>query len=456
MDVANYLSELLGQLGEVNVPGLGYFVQSRLNGYYNEANDTFYPPKNKVQFDPQYMEDDVLIQYIADKKNISLASSRYFTEKYITNIKQEAQLKDMPLADLGWLYTDKAHIAFRPVEVMVNDASVFGYPEIKLSKLGGTSFFEQLEAHTPPSSKRFPQHEPAPEHEYLPEPELPPAPVLTDEPLSSPAAETFTAEPEIYQPEPEMQYFQPEAHRAEPEVPQPEHEIHQPIVEAYQPPVETYTHPQEEVYIPPVRPEEQEEFIFHGKNYDGNDEEEVGRSYAWIWITLIVLAVLALAAFGLYWYKPSLFDRFRGKYVAPVTIKAPVKPDTIKNLAPINDTIKDTTKKAATITDTTAKAAATVTAPAVNDTLSQIRYELLGGAFGSVEKADVAIKNYKKLGIDARILNNVPGKLYKVTLGTFFVKKEAVERKNNLINTGKISESRILIQPYYPEINPKQ
>jgi translation initiation factor RLI1 len=115
MDVAYYLSELLGQLGEVNVPGLGYFVQIRIEGYYNADDSTFYPQKNKVQFDPQIIDDDddTLAQYIADKKNISLASSRYFTSKYISNLKQEAILKDVPLADLGFLYIEGPNVTFK-------------------------------------------------------------------------------------------------------------------------------------------------------------------------------------------------------------------------------------------------------------------------------------------------------------------------------------------------------
>src|ERR1700740_3296208 len=136
MDVAYYLSELLGQLGEVNVPGLGFFVQERIEGYYNAADSTFYPPKNKVHFDQQTIDDDddTLAQYIAEKKNISLASPRYFTEKYISNLKQEAIMKDVPLADLGYLYIEGPKIIFKPADVMKNDPAVFGYSPLRLLK----------------------------------------------------------------------------------------------------------------------------------------------------------------------------------------------------------------------------------------------------------------------------------------------------------------------------------
>ena len=52
MDLSYYLSEILEQQGEVNVPGLGHFAKVRVNGYYNDDEARFYPPYNEIQFDP--------------------------------------------------------------------------------------------------------------------------------------------------------------------------------------------------------------------------------------------------------------------------------------------------------------------------------------------------------------------------------------------------------------------
>ncbi len=94
MDVSFYIGELLKQHGEISVPGLGYLVLARVSGYYNEAEGKFYPPHHLVQFDLQQIEDDdTLTQHIADVKNISLASSKYFTEKYINTIKEESLVR---------------------------------------------------------------------------------------------------------------------------------------------------------------------------------------------------------------------------------------------------------------------------------------------------------------------------------------------------------------------------
>ncbi|TFF35077.1 HU domain-containing protein [Mucilaginibacter psychrotolerans] len=137
MDVGYYISELLGQHGDVNVPGLGYFAHTRVNGYYNDREGKFYPPGYSVQFDPQFLDDDdALAIHIAEKKKISLASSKYFTEKFVMNLKQQAALGDAALADLGWFTLNNLQMVFRPNNGTSTAPEFYGYPIIKLHKIG--------------------------------------------------------------------------------------------------------------------------------------------------------------------------------------------------------------------------------------------------------------------------------------------------------------------------------
>ncbi len=136
MDVGNFISDLLAQHGDVSVPGLGCFAHTRINGHYNEREGKIYPPTYSVQFDPQFIEDETLAQYIADRKNISLASSKYFTEKFINNIKLQAQDEEVALADLGWFYTEGDQLYFRPSTGNSSDPEFFGYEPLSLYKLG--------------------------------------------------------------------------------------------------------------------------------------------------------------------------------------------------------------------------------------------------------------------------------------------------------------------------------
>lgn len=167
MDVSLYISELLELHGEVNVPGLGHLAQKRVSGYYNAADFKFYPPRNEVTFDPQRLnEDNVLTQYIADKKNISLESSQYFTEKYITNLKEDALYNDVPVANIGWFYNNGGKIAFKANKI-TNDPVFYGYPAVRANKL----LSQGTPATPPPATPApIPQSQPVtPTHTLVPE-----------------------------------------------------------------------------------------------------------------------------------------------------------------------------------------------------------------------------------------------------------------------------------------------
>lgn len=136
MDISFYISELLEQQGEISVPGLGYLVRTYTSGYYNDAEDKFYPPHHTVQFDPQQINNnDTLIEYIAGKKNISLASSKYFIEKFINQVKEDALVNDVRVANLGWFYTDQGKLSFKPDKQAGNDPELFGYPPVSITKV---------------------------------------------------------------------------------------------------------------------------------------------------------------------------------------------------------------------------------------------------------------------------------------------------------------------------------
>jgi len=134
MDVSLYISELLKKNGEIIVPGLGFLVRARKSAYYNEAEGKFYPPYHQIQFDPQDIDDDTLPQYVADKKNISLASAKYFTEKYIETLRHDALVKQVEVADLGWFYMDQAVMGFKANDALIEDGGLYGYPQVEVHK----------------------------------------------------------------------------------------------------------------------------------------------------------------------------------------------------------------------------------------------------------------------------------------------------------------------------------
>jgi hypothetical protein len=139
MNLADYLSELLGQYEEVSVPGLGYFVRERVNGYYNENEARFYPPHHKVKFVGQPKDDDTFTQYVADKKNISLASSKYFAEKFVSKLREQASTGKYLFADIGLFYIDQDQLVFKPNDKIANDPAFYGYPPVNIYKQAQSS-----------------------------------------------------------------------------------------------------------------------------------------------------------------------------------------------------------------------------------------------------------------------------------------------------------------------------
>ena len=135
MNLADYLGDLLRQYDEVTIPGLGFFTKVYKNAFYNEQDARFYPPCHQVKFVAQPKDDDIFAQYVAIKKNISLASSKYFTEKFVNMLKEQALTGKYILADLGFFYQEQKTLAFEAYDKVVNDPAFYGYEPVNIFKL---------------------------------------------------------------------------------------------------------------------------------------------------------------------------------------------------------------------------------------------------------------------------------------------------------------------------------
>jgi hypothetical protein len=136
MDVALYIRELLALHSEVWVPGLGNFYKCRINGYFNEKENRFYPPAYILSFDVKGNESLHLATYISQKKNISTASARYFVEKFVRVVHEQARkgIAD-EIALLGNLYYDENKLIFDPIQRDEINAIFYGLKPTKISPL---------------------------------------------------------------------------------------------------------------------------------------------------------------------------------------------------------------------------------------------------------------------------------------------------------------------------------
>ncbi|MFD0750114.1 hypothetical protein ACFQZS_08180 [Mucilaginibacter calamicampi] len=421
MDVGFYLGELLMLRGEVKVSGLGNFSQVRMSAYYDENEATFYPPYNKVHFEAQAdIDDDALAAYLVAKKSISLTSAKYFIEKYISNLRLQAIVADVPLGNLGYFYTDRAELSFKPVDKLSNDLEVYGYAPIKINKTHTVS---------------------ARQHEPWTETLLPPQ---NPETLEADTAALYT-EPvveEQIEPVAEEQIepiaeekFEPIAERFEPVAeqkfePVTEEKFDDPITSSYD---EVFSDLPEETIEAPVSPTYDEAFL----DLPEEEEEERRGPLRGILITLIILAVLGAGVVGLYMYAPDTFNKLQFWKNAEPAVPAETRPNTI--VIPELDSLN---------TDTAKNALNDSAGIAATDTVAKSRFELISGkGFKNLWAADKAVKKYKAMGIPtAKLAEDMPGNYIKVSLGTFRSVSESEAMRQKLIKEKNLSKGSYTLE----------
>jgi len=376
MDLAIYINELLGLRGEVNVPGVGYFTQKRVAGYYNESEKKLYPPRHEIVFNPEPRDDDELARYISKKKNISPASAKYFIEKYTAGLKQKAT-QGVDITGLGQLYYEYSTLTFSTDKKSgENTPSFYGFAPVRTSKATGQAAgIEASSIVVPPHAIKAP-----PEDEY--KPIVPTPPVIGKK-------------PDVIAPPPVVE---PEAENAPADV----------------------TFSTTKAFVPHQ--------VF---------EEEPDHRARNIWIVVLLTVIIVLLLFGIaYQYNPGLFspNSKEDTVVIVKTLPAGVRADSVAR--------KDTTAKSLAPAQTISRAI---------DTFAVVRYEILGGAFPTEGLVNTQMKRYQKMGLNPRILEHATGKLYKITLGTFFTESRGIDVRDSILKATGINAKDIYLQRYIPK-----
>ncbi len=147
MDLAVYIGELLRQRGVLSVPGLGKFAQVRMHGYYDEDQGVFYPPHYETSFTETDADDATLAQYISSIKSISVTSSDFFIDKYVSNVRKQAAKEVVQLDQLGWMSLQGKSLQFKPnANTNTYEQEYFGLPSLSVNKI-----WEQLSGYRRPA-----------------------------------------------------------------------------------------------------------------------------------------------------------------------------------------------------------------------------------------------------------------------------------------------------------------
>jgi len=177
MDIPAFINELLAQQGELIVPGLGTFSSTRVEGYYNKDQQHFYPPTQQIQFKTEQSDDGILANVIAEERQISVASAKYFIEKFVTNILEQASAGSAPLGSLGTFSTRRGSLIFTPSELNETDETFYGLAPVRLKR--NSSFRQPAAVVIPPKPIELTPPLPEPPPVISPEPE--PEPELIEE-----------------------------------------------------------------------------------------------------------------------------------------------------------------------------------------------------------------------------------------------------------------------------------
>jgi hypothetical protein len=162
--------------------------------------------------------------------------------------------------------------------------------------------------------------------------------------------------------------------------------------------------------------------------------EEIKKTRSWIFIFISFLAFL-IALTALFYFN-SDFNSFiknkgAGVFSSTNTVEQAV-PELIDSTKISSDSLNNVVDSASIVSDSIRQKIDTaVKAPNVSDKVALtpenevINYEIIAAAFARKSEADVYIKEVSSKGIQAKIVENMPGKMLKISLGTFLDEESA-------------------------------
>lgn len=113
MDILQYLIELLKIRKEVGIEGLGTLRKKKNPGRYDASTHSFLPPSQSLQFDTEVTENENLVEYIQNKRNISENSAKYFIKEFVDQVnKTLTDEGTYEFNGLGVFNSNNGHLTF--------------------------------------------------------------------------------------------------------------------------------------------------------------------------------------------------------------------------------------------------------------------------------------------------------------------------------------------------------
>ncbi|SDL95686.1 Sporulation related domain-containing protein [Daejeonella rubra] len=199
---------------------------------------------------------------------------------------------------------------------------------------------------------------------------------------------------------------------------------------------------EKEIAAPVISEEKEEE---EEEEEEDEDYEEIKKTRSWITIFASFLAFL-IALSALFYFNTDfnsfIKNKSAGVFSSANTVQEPstdlidstkLSSDSIKNAVDSASILADSIRQKSDTTIAVANAPAAVAATSESES---INYEIIAAAFARKSEAEVYILELSTKGIQAKIVENMPGKMLKISLGTFLdeesAKKELTRIQKNI------------------------
>jgi hypothetical protein len=425
MDLSVYISELLHRQGMVNIPQIGIFRQVKVRGYYNAEEGRLYPPHYETEF--EYLpksNDDSLLQYVISRSQVSAASARYFMDRYLFNLLQQAEVNEVMLGKMGTLVKKNKALHFKPALASTSGTAPFGFTPVNL----------KAEAVEVPETSDSIEAIPAVE-----EPAAPAEVILLPETTAHTEADEHNVAESIVMP---IEPIKPELVEVAPVV-SAEHAL----------PAAT---PQfEEVPAPAVNPDPVPRRV---RPAPAPEPSVFTRP----WFIGLVAGLVVIVG-GWFLYKQMDSDSHK---MVPTAVESPdtvvsKKPDTVQptqskpvitpadTVTSIKPQAPDTSLATKPVKQTAKVVADTTAVPASGLELvntKNYKYALMSGAFYTMEEAKRMIDRYKSKGIAAGVVTNGPSKYIKVGLGFFETYADTQAEKDRLVKSKNLRAENLYVE----------
>ncbi|MEJ5994239.1 hypothetical protein WG904_07365 [Pedobacter sp. Du54] len=398
MDIVSYLLELIETRKNVGITALGTLYKKKTPGRYDSETHSFLPPKYEIAFTSEVKEDKNLINFISEKRNIAIESADYYITEFVETIKaQLAEHQQADLSPLGKLKLINDDLVLESSHTLEIGFASYGLPNVSTEQNQPLKHAENTATVLEEVSET---HQPA---------------EADEQPVFDEIADVNTIQ-EANETEERIDIEQ-ESEKPTTELPSQGADILDPL------------------WKPTV---------INRYEYDEEDDDEGNR---WVRKTLkvILTLIIILVAIGtfVYFLYPNLYYTIKEKFAAIEVGSEPVaiadtstnrkidspKVDSLKN-TPIISINRDTI----------------VTPQPVN---TIITYEIIGSAMKTQKKVDEVISRLAKRGITAKKMDAMPGRLIKISLGTFTDYNQAKKFQDSL--KIKLKNPEIYIQTIKPK-----